>query len=120
MNNVLKTSLSGLIVMGSVWANSVWAGEALDRVNAEVATAAAQMDEVHDVLLTTQERNALKLKLIARQVTADIAGDTTPSVEQKMNTAITTYEITSESEQRMLLIEIQVISLAGNSAGVEP
>jgi hypothetical protein len=98
-----------------------FAGEKLDAVNAQVKQKAAAIDQKHGVLLDYQERNALKLDLIAQQALIDSTSNTTETVKEITDSAITIYEISDLTEQRKLLIklEAQAARSTGNG-GTEP
>lgn len=117
-NTLFKTPLViGLTVLSSLVAGTVSAGEALDQVNAQVEETAAQIDAEHGVLLTTAERENLKLSIISEKVTTVEKGVQLDVVETT-DAAIDTYQITDPTNQRKLLIEIESNLLGG--AGAEP
>ena len=115
-HTLLKTSLVSLAVLGSLVFGTVNAGEALDQVNAEVDQTAAQIDADHGVLLTTAEREDLKLSIIVKKITN--VEEEQLDVIEATDEAIETYEITDPADQRKLLIEVQS-NLIG-SAGKQP
>jgi hypothetical protein len=114
MNKVLMTKVIGLAFSCAFFTGIASAGEALDAVNAEVEKKAEQIDQMYGVLLTTQERNDMKVSLVAKKVTVETTADTTETVEEKADSAIATYEITDPTDQRKLLIEMQVVAGGGN------
>ncbi len=111
MNKTFLVSLSGLLLMGSFFAN---AGEKLDEINAEVEKQAAQIDQDYGVLLTSQERRDLKISLIVDRETKE---QPNASVVEKTEKAIEVYDISDPVEQRKLLIEMRVFDDGG---GVVP
>ena len=113
--NKFKVALLGLIFSSPLIVN---AGEALDVVNAEVEQRANQIDQEHGVLLTGQERSALKLLLIANKV---VAAQPNATVNEKTDDAIVVYEISDPADQRQLLIKMDEASnLAGGGGGTRP
>ena len=54
-----------------VTTTAVHAGEALEQINAEVETTAAQIELDHGVLLTGQERNNLKISLVVDKLSKE-------------------------------------------------
>jgi hypothetical protein len=67
-------------------------------------------------LLTTQERNNLKISLVVSKVSKEQKDVT---VKEKTDAAIEIYEITDPVEQRQLLIEMKAKASTGN-VGAEP
>ena len=111
MKKLLIASFLGLFLTCSFF---VSAGEELNIINAEVEKAATQIDQEYGVLLTGQERNTLKISLVASKITKELPNG---SVSQKKDRAIKIYELTDPIDQRQLLIEIKV---AGGGGGVHP
>ncbi len=111
-NTLLKTTLVSLAILGSLLTGTVNADEALDQVNAEVEQTAAQINADHGILLTTAERENLKLSIIVKKVTT-IDEDVQLDVVEATDQAIETYEITDPTSQRKLLIETNGLSDAG-------
>ena len=96
--------------------SATFAGAALDEINVAVAAKAGQIDDKFGVLLTTTERDNLKIALIVKEITAN---DSEQTVQQQTANAIATYEIVDPVEQRKLLIEIEA-SLVGGGGGSSP
>ncbi len=117
MTKFIKAALSSLIFM---CAFSATAGEALDTINAQVAQQAEAIDQKFGVLLTTQERENLKVALIVKKVVAETPIDATVDVATKTNKAVETYEITDPTQQRTLLIELDAAMAAGGGGGKQP
>ena len=111
-NTLLKTTLVSLAILGSLLTGTVNADEALDQVNAEVEQTAAQINADHGILLTSAERENLKLSIIVKKVTTTDE-DVQLSVVETTNQAIETYEITDPTNQRKLLIEIETNGFGG-------
>lgn len=120
MNKIIKAFLKGMVFLCVFFTHFVNAGEALDSINVEVEKRAEQIDQNYGVLLTTQERDNLRLALIVKKVTTDTANDTTQTVKEKIDAAITTYEITDPVEQRQLLIKIEAAANTGGGSGNKP
>ncbi len=117
-NTLFKIPLViSLALLSSLISGTVNAGEALNQVNAQVEATAAQIDAEHGVLLTTAERQDLKLSIISEKVTTVEEG-VQLDVIKTTDEAIETYEITDDAEQRKLLIDIQNKILPGG--GREP
>jgi hypothetical protein len=115
MDKFIKAALSSLCFM---CAFSATAGEKLDLVNAKVDKKAEQIDETYGVLLTSQERNNLKIKLVVNDVVTDLAADETATVKAKVDKAVLTYDVTDPIDQRQLLIEVE--AAANNGDGTKP
>jgi hypothetical protein len=115
MNKFIKTALSSLFC---VCVFSATAGEKLDLVNAKVDKKAEQIDETYGVLLTSQERNNLKIKLVVNDVVTDLAADETATVKAKVDKAVLTYDVTDPIDQRQLLIEVEAAYTNGD--GIKP
>ena len=113
MNKIIKAALSSLLF---ACAFSATAGEELELINAEVDKRAAEIDQKFGVLLTTQERNNLKISLVVSKVSKEQKAVT---VKEKADAAIKTYEITDPVYQRQLLIEMEAKASTGNT-GAEP
>ena len=109
--NKLNLALLGSVLLFPL---TSYAGDELDAINVAVEQQAVQLDQTFGVLLTSQERSALKLSLIANKINAD---QSAASVKEKVESAFTVYEITDPSNQRKLVIETQVV---GGSGGVQP
>lgn len=93
----------------------------LDKINTQVDAKAAHIDQTYGVLLTGQERNNLKINLVASQVQLNIQNDKQLDVMQAINAAIITYDISDPSDQRRLFIDIESQSRsAGNGDGFKP
>lgn len=120
MNKRLSTLSKGLALSCACLIINAHAGDKLNEVDAQVAQKARQIDEKHGVLLDSQERNALKLNLIVKQVVADSANDSTKSVSELAETAIATYEITDPTEQRKLLIGLEAQAKSTGSSSNQP
>jgi hypothetical protein len=114
MNKTLTAKVIGLAFSCALITGPVSAGEELDTVNAEVEEKAEQIDQMYGVLLTTQERNDMKISLVAKKAATASTADTTDTVEEKADAAIATYEITDPTDQRKLLIEMQVVAGGGD------
>jgi hypothetical protein len=93
------------------------AGDELNAINAQVEQKAQEIDQKYGVLLSTHERNELKLSLVAKKMVTDNAEQT---VEEKADAAITTYEISDPTDQRTLLIEIEASESSFNGGGKQP
>jgi hypothetical protein len=121
MRKIMKGPLAGLIICGMFFSGHLYAGEALEQINAEVEETAAKMDIRYGVLLTTAERTELKHSLIVNKVAATKVVDSQEDVVEQTNSAIEVYGITDPSEQRKLLIKFEAqYILVGGSVGVEP
>lgn len=120
MNKVIETFLKGVAFSCVFFTQFANAGEALDSINAAVNTQAEQIDQKHGVLLTTQERDNLKMALIVKKVTVATNESTTQTVKERADSAIATYEITDPVEQRQLLIEIEAAANTGGGSGNKP
>jgi hypothetical protein len=118
MNNLVSAFGKGMAFACAFCAGIANAGEALDSINAQVEQQAAQIDHAHGVLLTSQERDNLKMALIVKKVTKEEAVATDVTVKEKADKAIATYEITDPVEQRKLLIEIEASYFGGS--GIQP
>lgn len=94
-----------------------FAGQQLDEINAKVERQSMEIDQKHGVLLDYQERNDLKLDLIAKQALMDAGKDTTKTTKEIAETAFTTYEVTDLSEQRKLIIKIEAQKSIGGGTG---
>jgi hypothetical protein len=116
MNKFIKAALSSLFF---VCAFSATAGEKLDLVNAKVDKKAEQIDEIYGVLLTSQERNNLKINLVVKNVVAELAQDQNATIKAKVDEAVVIYKITDPVAQRQLLIEIEATA-ANNGDGTFP
>jgi hypothetical protein len=114
MNKTLTAKVIGLAFSCALITGPVSAGEELDAVISEVEKKAEQIDQMYGVLLTTQERNDMKVSLVAKKVMVETTANTTETVEEKADSAIATYEITDPTDQRKLLIEMQVVAGGGN------
>lgn len=113
--NGLASAVSAVVLLLSS-TGTVNASSALTQINAEVEATAAQIDQEHGVLLTTQERINLKINLIVKEV----AVDTTLTIKQKTEAAIETYEVVDPDEQRKLLIEIGAQTRSTGASSNEP
>jgi hypothetical protein len=122
MNKILSVTMAGLAFLCTFFTGQTYAGEALNAVNAQVEKKAEEIDQKYGVLLTTQERNDLKIAIVAEKVTAEQGNDETQALDQKAKEAIVTYEITDPTDQRKLLIEMEAQSSAksGGQSGEEP
>ncbi|NQZ09440.1 MAG: hypothetical protein HRT35_19990 [Algicola sp.] len=118
MNNLVSAFGKGMAFACVFCASIANAGEALDNINAQVEEQAAQIDQTHGVLLTSQERDNLKMALIVKKVTTEEAVVADVTVKEKADKAIATYEITDPIEQRKLLIEIEASYFGGS--GIQP
>ena len=112
MNKIIKAALSSLLF---TCAFSATAGDELELINAEVDKRSAEIDQKFGVLLTTQERNNLKISLVVSKVSKEQKDVT---VKEKTDAAIKTYEITDPVEQRQLLIEMAAYEDDGG--GLQP
>jgi hypothetical protein len=95
MNIKNKAILMATVSCGLGFGAHSFAGDKLDAVNAQVEQKAAAIDQKHGVLLDYQERNALKLDLIAQQVLIDSTSNTVATVIEIADAANVTYEITN-------------------------
>jgi hypothetical protein len=107
MNKVLSAILVGQAFLCAIFTSPAHAGEELNAVNAEVEKRAEQIDQSYGVLLSTQERNALKISIVVRKVTANGEGISTLELVERAKKAVVTYEITDPTDQRKLLIEME-------------
>ena len=114
MKKIIVTPLIGLLLSLPF---STIAGTELDNVNAEVEAKAEKIDRDHGVLLTGQERNNLKIKLVAGKVADKLAIDENATLNGTVEEATETYEITDPADQRQLLIDV---SAERNGDGIEP
>lgn len=116
MNKNLKTAFFALFCLSPFIS---LADTPLDKVNRQVDAKAAHIDQTYGVLLTGQERNDLKITLVASQVAKNIQTDKHLAVTQAIDAAIITFDISDPSDQRQLLIEVGPQS-AGNGGGLKP
>jgi hypothetical protein len=107
MNRILSGILFGQAFMYAIFANAAHAGEELNAVNGEVEKRAEQIDQSYGVLLSSQERNALKISIVVRKVTPNEETITTQELVERVKKAVVTYEITDPTDQRKLLIEME-------------
>jgi hypothetical protein len=114
MNKMTNRLIVGLLLASPL---ASMAGTELDQVNAVVEAKAAAIDQAHGVLLTTQERNNLKIKLVATQVATTLDTTANSSLDAEVDHAINTFEITDPTDQRQLLIDI---SAERGGDGIEP
>jgi hypothetical protein len=132
MNKIVTAFVKGLALLCACISVTAYAGEDLNAINAHVEKQAEDIDQKFGVLLTTQERNNLKIALIVskvskeqKELTGNGGGDD-PAIQKELTTmevtdkAIKTYEITDPVEQRQLLIEIDAASLTGGGDGDDP
>jgi hypothetical protein len=92
----------------------VCSGAALDELNATVEFKAAQIDDTYGILLTSDELNNLKLKLIGEQVLDALANDPNASIESQIERALNIYQITDPVDSRQLLIEVEAYFARGS------
>lgn len=122
MNKLTFTVALGLSLLCSTLSSpinaQVQANQALNAVNTEVEQRAAQLDQNFGVLLTTQERQDMKLALIAKKVATTEAIQAGKSAKQITDEAATTYQIEDTTEQRQLLVEVD--ALMPMSSGIQP
>lgn len=118
MNKIILATAFGLSLLCAFVSSQVQAGEALDAVNTEVEQRAAQLDQRFGVLLTGQERQNMKLALIAKKVATAESLQAGKSAKEITDEAAKTYQIEDPTEQRKLLVEVDaVISF---SSGIQP
>jgi hypothetical protein len=110
----------GLSFLCTFLTGQVYASEQLDAVNAAVEKKAEEIDQKYGVLLTTQERNDLKIAIVAKKVTAKDTADTAQALETKTKEAIVIYEISDPTDQRKLLIEMEAQAKSTGQSGAEP
>ncbi len=115
MKKLIKTPLASLLVLAAFFSGNINASEALEQINAEVERTAARLDAEQGILLTSQERNNLKLSLIVNKEAAGVADLKVIDI----NNAIETYDITDPQDQRQLSIQFKV-HVQNFSGGVEP
>ena len=122
MNKLTFTVAFGLSLLCSTLSSpinaQVQANEALNAVNTEVEQRAAQLDQKFGVLLTLQERQDMKLALIAKKVATTQAVEAGKSAKQITDEAAATYQIADPAEQRKLLVEVD--ALMPMSSGIHP
>ena len=122
MNKLTFTVAFGLSLLCSTLSSPInaqaQANQALNAVNTEVEQRAAQLDQNFGVLLTTQERQDMKLALIAKKVTTTEAVQAGKSAKQITDEAAATYQIEDTTEQRQLLVEVD--ALMPFSSGIHP
>lgn len=81
------------------------AGQKLDVINQKVSQQSNEIDNKYGVLLDYQERNDLRLDLIAKQALIDAEAGS--SVQEIAQSAFDTYEVSDPYEQRKLLIKLE-------------
>lgn len=116
----MTAKIVGLALSCAFFTGIADAGEELDAVNAEVEKKAEQIDQMYGVLLTTQERDNLKIALIVKKVATVEAAESKKPVKEIIDTAITTYEIEDTTEQRKLLIETEAAMAEFGGNGTQP
>jgi predicted sulfurtransferase len=123
MNKLLLTLIKGLTLFYVLFGSTVFAGDKLTEVNAQVEKKAEEIDQKYGVLLTTLELNDLKIAIVAEKVTAQQDENEVQTLEVKTKAAIVDYEITDPTDQRKLLIEVEAQSQSkgtGNSSNEPP
>lgn len=108
-----------LVTFGLTSAQSISANEAINQLNHQVEIQANQLDQQHQILLTFEERDKLKLSLIANKISQEFHQ---LSVTEQRDKAIDIYAISDPSEQRQLLIDLQQIAakMNGGGEGIDP
>jgi hypothetical protein len=120
MNKIILSAIVGLSFLCTFLTGQVYASEQLDAVNAAVEKKAEEIDQKYGVLLTTQERNDLKIAIVAKKVTAKDTADTAQTVDTKTKEAIVIYEISDPTDQRKLLIEMEAQAKGTGHTGEDP
>jgi len=105
-----------LIALLALFSVASHAGAELIKINEQVRTNVELLESTYGITLSYEEQQEMKISLIADKVTASQTTDTT---EEKIFNAVSTYEISSEVEQRQLVIEVGTNG-AGNAGGAEP
>jgi hypothetical protein len=116
MKKIIAAPLVSLLLACPLY---TFAGAELDQINAEVEAKAAQIDADHGILLTGQERNNLKIKLVAGKVVVEQTNDQSTELSNKIDQAVDTFEITDPVDQRQLVIEVQSVE-GMDGDGIEP
>lgn len=121
MMTKLKARISVLTLSCSLFLPVSNANEALNAINAAVEQKAAQIDQTYGVLLTTQERNDLKVTLVVNKLANDIKNMNAKQVAVKTQQAMVIFEITDPIDQRKLVIGLEAQAIEGTgSIGSEP
>lgn len=111
----LKTPAAVLTLLCSFFLPVSKANEALNAINIAVEQKAVQIDQNYGVLLTTQERNDLKVALVVNKLANETKNMSAAQVALQTQKAMVVFEITDPIEQRKLLIGLQ--ALAKDSTG---
>lgn len=89
----------------------------VEQLDLEVNRQSVQLDEKYGVLLSWQEEQNLRIKLIANQINKEFAD---LSATDKATKAVERYGINDPAQQRLLLVELQVAGGSGNGNGDDP
>lgn len=117
----IKTPIAVLTLTCSLLIPTGHANEALDAINSAVEQKAALIDQNYGVLLTTQERNDLKVTLVVNKLVGDTQHMTAEQITIKTQQAITTFEISDPIDQRKLVIGLEAQAREGTGFnGTEP
>jgi hypothetical protein len=120
MNRILSATLKGLVVFCALFSSITFASDKLAAVNAEVEKKAEEIDQKYGVLLTTQERQNLKIAIVVKRVATAEAANSEQSAKDIADAAIVTYEIEDTTEQRKLLIETEAAMAEFGGSGTKP
>lgn len=120
MNKSFNANVAVLAIFCAFISGDTQAGTELDAVNVQVEQKAQELDEKYGVLLTGQERNELKIALVAKKVAAENADASVQIIEEATDAAIVIYEVTDPTDQRKLLIEIEASELRSGGSGNKP
>ena len=89
----------------------------IEEVNQIVEQQAQYLDSQHGLLMTTTERDAFKIKVIAQKLIKKQQDNPQLTVTDLLNQGIDTYNLTDINEQRVLLIELEA---KGSGGGIIP
>jgi hypothetical protein len=120
MNKIILSTIVGLSFLCTFFTGQVYASEQLDAVNAAVEKKAEEIDQKYGLLLTTQERNDLKIAIVAKNITAKDTANTAQSLDTKAKEAIVVYEISDPTDQRKLIIEVEAQAKGTGNSSNEP
>jgi len=120
MNKLILATAFGLTFSCAFFTNQLQANEALTALNEKVEQRAAYLDEKFGVLLTYQEREDLKIALIAKMMVTDEALAAGKTSQDLANEASQNYQIEGETAKRQLLIEIEATAAKTGGDGVKP
>ena len=122
MKKLITATVLGLSLSSILFTSQIQANSALNTVNTAVEQRAIYLDENFGVLLTTQERQNLKLALIAKQVVTNQAIAAGKTSHDLATEASEIYQIEDESAQRQLLVEIDaaIVYVEGGGGGIKP